>query len=92
MVFRYKYFLIVSLSFVEINRSAFAEPEAPLLPKKSPLISHKCNVSVGQVVNGATLPTIPLHTPVCSFDAQNRYTGFTNSTEIVVKSGPEPTG
>ncbi|XP_040213533.1 germinal-center associated nuclear protein [Rana temporaria] len=85
------YGLSVSDGFVEINRSAFAEPEAPLLPKKSPLISHKCNVSVGQVVNGATLPTIPLHTPVCSFDAQNRYTGFTNSTEIVVKSGPEPT-
>lgn len=85
------YGLSVSDGFVEINRSAFAEPEAPLQPKKSPLISHKCNVSVGQIVNGAPLPTFPLHTPVCSFDAQNRYTGFTNSTEIAVKSGQEPT-
>ncbi|CAI9534174.1 unnamed protein product [Staurois parvus] len=85
------YGLSVSDGFVELNRSAFAELEAPLQPKKSPFISHKCSVSVGQVVNGAPLTTFSVHAPVCSFDAQNRYTGFSNSAEITVNSGQEPT-
>ncbi|XP_018420104.1 PREDICTED: germinal-center associated nuclear protein [Nanorana parkeri] len=85
------YGLSVSEGFVELNRSAFAEPEAPLLPKKSTFISNKCHVSVGEVVNGAALPAFSLHTPVCSFDAQNRYVGFCNSTEVAVRSAQEST-
>nr|DBA19919.1 TPA: hypothetical protein GDO54_015675 [Pyxicephalus adspersus] len=85
------YGLSVSDGFVELSRTAFAEPEAPLQPKKSTQISDKCNVPVGEVVNGAQLPTLTLHTPVCSFDAQNRYIGFGSSTEVAVKSSEEAT-
>ncbi|KAM5153155.1 germinal-center associated nuclear protein [Mantella aurantiaca] len=85
------YGLSVSDGFVELNRPAFAEPETPLQPKKSPFISHKCNVSVGEVVNGAPMPEFSMHTPVCSFDAMNKFTGFSSSSEVAVKSGQEPT-
>ncbi|XP_063285496.1 germinal-center associated nuclear protein [Pelobates fuscus] len=61
--------------YVELNRLAFAEPEIPPNPKKCLFINNKCNVSVGEIVNGAPLAPYFIHHPVCSFDAQNKFTG-----------------
>ncbi|CAH2306310.1 germinal-center associated nuclear [Pelobates cultripes] len=61
--------------YVELNRLAFAEPEIPPNPKKCLFINNKCNVSVGEIVNGAPLAPYLIHHPVCSFDAQNKFTG-----------------
>ncbi|KAM8934138.1 germinal-center associated nuclear protein [Pelodytes ibericus] len=69
------YGLSVFDGIVELNRAAFTEPETQPNPKKCLLISHKLQVSIGEIVNGAPLPAISLHQPVCSFDAQNKYTG-----------------
>ncbi|XP_073433623.1 germinal-center associated nuclear protein [Dendrobates tinctorius] len=69
------YGLSVSEGFVELNRAAFVEPLIPFLPKRSSYISSKRQKSIGEVVNGAPLPQFSLHMPVCSFDAQNKYTG-----------------
>ncbi|KAM9710737.1 germinal-center associated nuclear protein [Menidia menidia] len=68
-----QYGLNVNDGVVELSRIAFQEPELPLSPKKSEVILAKRTVLVGQVVNGGPLPTPPQHTPVCSFDVQNRY-------------------
>ncbi|XP_077128544.1 germinal-center associated nuclear protein-like [Ranitomeya variabilis] len=69
------YGLSVSEGSVELNRTAFVEPLIPFHPKRSSYISSKRQKSVGEVVNGAPLPQFSLHMPVCSFDAQNKYTG-----------------
>ncbi|KAM9305650.1 germinal-center associated nuclear protein [Gastrophryne carolinensis] len=84
------YGLNVSDGFVELNRLALTEPEAPLQPKKSLFISQKRVVSVGEIVNGAPLPEFSLHMPACSFDAHNRYIGVLSTTEVASKSGQEP--
>ncbi|XP_060639562.2 germinal-center associated nuclear protein [Anolis sagrei] len=69
------YGLSVSDGFVELNRSAFLEPESLPKPKKSVFVGQKLTVSIGEIVNGGPLQPIIRHVPVCSFNAQNRYTG-----------------
>ncbi|XP_068963305.1 germinal-center associated nuclear protein-like isoform X2 [Petaurus breviceps papuanus] len=76
------YGLSVSDGCVELNRSAFLEPEGLSKAKKCTFITEKLAVSVGEVVNGGPLPPVPCHTPVCSFNAQGRYVGES--------AGPEP--
>uniref|UniRef100_A0A8C5WF42 Germinal-center associated nuclear protein n=1 Tax=Leptobrachium leishanense TaxID=445787 RepID=A0A8C5WF42_9ANUR len=73
--FLISYGLSVFEGYVELNRSAFSEPASLPSPKKCSFISNKCQVSVGEMVNGAPLPSFTLHHPVCSFDAQDKYTG-----------------
>ncbi|KAM4611218.1 germinal-center associated nuclear protein, partial [Discoglossus pictus] len=75
------YGLSVSDGYVELSRTAYLEPEVPANPRKCALISQKRQVSVGGVVNGAPLPQFTLHIPVCSFDAQNKYTGGSITAE-----------
>lgn len=60
---------------VELSRIAYQEPELPLSQKKSEVILAKRTVLIGEVVNGGPLPNPPQHTPVCSFDFQNKYRG-----------------
>lgn len=60
---------------VELSRIAHQEPDLPLAQKKSEVILAKKTVLIGEVVNGGALPVPLHHTPVCSFDAQNRYRG-----------------
>nr|XP_013811127.1 PREDICTED: germinal-center associated nuclear protein isoform X1 [Apteryx mantelli mantelli] len=62
-------------AYVELNRSAFLEPDGLPKPRKSVFVSQKLTVSVGQVVNGGPLPSVPHHVPVSSFNGQNKYTG-----------------
>ncbi|KAM4012056.1 LOW QUALITY PROTEIN: germinal-center associated nuclear protein-like [Anomaloglossus baeobatrachus] len=78
------YGLSVSEGFVELNRAAFVEPLVPLQPKRSSYISSKRQMSIGEIVNGAPLPQFFLHMPVCSFDAQNKYTGSISSYEPAI--------
>lgn len=59
---------------VELSRIAYQEKELPL-SKKSQVILAKKTVLIGEVVNGGSLPNPPQHTPVCSFDSQNKYHG-----------------
>ncbi|NXN07993.1 GANP protein, partial [Indicator maculatus] len=61
--------------YVELNRSAFLEPDVLPKPHKSLYVSQKLTVSVGEVVNGGPLPSVPHHVPVSSFNGQNKYTG-----------------
>lgn len=67
---------------VELNRTAYQEPELPLSPKKSEVILAKKTVLIGEVVNGGPLPNPPQHQPVCSFDSQNKYGGEASPTEV----------
>nr|XP_034995536.1 germinal-center associated nuclear protein [Zootoca vivipara]XP_034995544.1 germinal-center associated nuclear protein [Zootoca vivipara]XP_034995552.1 germinal-center associated nuclear protein [Zootoca vivipara] len=69
------YGLSVSDGFVELNRSAFLEPESLPKPKKSRFIGQKLTASVGEIVSGGVLPPVIRHVPLCSFNAQNKYTG-----------------
>lgn len=41
-------------------------------------------VSVGEIVNGGPLPPVPRHTPVCSFNSQNKYVGENLAAELSV--------
>lgn len=41
-------------------------------------------VSVGEIVNGGPLPPVPRHTPVCSFNSQNKYVRESLATELPV--------
>ncbi|XP_076975364.1 germinal-center associated nuclear protein [Tamandua tetradactyla] len=87
--------LTVSDGCVELNRSAFLEPEGLSKTKKSGFIAKKLTVSVGEVVNGGPSPPVPRHTPVCSFTAQNKYVGESMATERTAsphRSGVEPAG
>ncbi|XP_077135091.1 germinal-center associated nuclear protein-like [Ranitomeya variabilis] len=84
------YGLSVREGFVELNRAAFVEPLIPFHPKRSSYISSKRQKSVGEVVNGAPLPQFSLHMPVCSFDAQNKYTGSCSIYEPTAPADPEP--
>uniref|UniRef100_A0A663EXK7 Germinal-center associated nuclear protein n=1 Tax=Aquila chrysaetos chrysaetos TaxID=223781 RepID=A0A663EXK7_AQUCH len=62
-------------AYVELNRSAFLEPDGLPKPRKSMFVSQKLTVSVGEVVNGGPLPSVPHHIPVSSFNGQNKYIG-----------------
>ncbi|KAK5861477.1 hypothetical protein PBY51_022871 [Eleginops maclovinus] len=68
-----QYGLNVNEGMVELSRTAYQEPELPLSQKKSEVILAKRRVLIGEVVNGSPLPNPPRHTPVCSFDPQNKY-------------------
>lgn len=61
---------------VELSRVSFQEPDLPLSQKKSEVILAKKTVLIGQVMNGGPLPNPPQHTPVCSFDSQNKFRGL----------------
>lgn len=45
-------------------------------------VTRKLTVSVGEVVNGGPLPPTPRHTPVCSFNSQNKYVGESLAAEL----------
>lgn len=60
------------------------EPEGLLKARKSVFITRKLMVSVGEIVNGGPLPPVPRHTPVCSFNFQNKYVGESLATELSV--------
>uniref|UniRef100_A0A8C2YBY4 Germinal-center associated nuclear protein n=1 Tax=Coturnix japonica TaxID=93934 RepID=A0A8C2YBY4_COTJA len=62
-------------TYVELNRSAFLEPDGLPKPRKSLFVSQKLTVSVGEVVNGGPLPLVPHHVPVSSFNGQSKYIG-----------------
>lgn len=49
-------------------------------------IGRKLMVSVGEVVNGGPLPPVPRHTPVCSFNSQNKYVGESLATELPISA------
>ncbi|XP_054685331.1 germinal-center associated nuclear protein isoform X1 [Grus americana] len=68
-------------AYVELNRSAFLEPDGLPKPRKSMFVSQKLSVSVGEVVNGGPLPSVPHHVPVSSFNGQNKYTGGSTSVD-----------
>ncbi|XP_032342237.1 germinal-center associated nuclear protein [Camelus ferus] len=76
--------LTVSDGCVELNRSSFLEPEGLSKARKSVFITRKLMVSVGEIVNGGPLPPIPRHTPVCSFNSQNKYVGDSLAAELPV--------
>lgn len=78
-------------SCVELNRSSFLEPEGLCKARKSVFIGRKLTVSVGEVVNGGPLPPVPRHTPVCSFNSQNKYVGESLATELPI-STQKPAG
>ncbi|XP_030920841.1 germinal-center associated nuclear protein, partial [Geospiza fortis] len=67
--------------YVELNRSAFLEPDGLPKPRKSLFVSQKLTVSVGEVVNGGPLPPVPHHVPVSSFNGQNKYIGGSTSVD-----------
>ncbi|XP_025963226.2 germinal-center associated nuclear protein isoform X1 [Dromaius novaehollandiae] len=73
-------------AYVELNRSAFLEPDGLPKPRKSVFVSQKLTVSVGQVVNGGPLPSVPHHVPVSSFNGQNKYTGGNTTVDQVSSS------
>ncbi|XP_036623191.1 germinal-center associated nuclear protein isoform X2 [Trichosurus vulpecula] len=83
------YGLSVSDGCVELNRSAFSEPEGLSKAKKCTFITEKLTVSVGEVVNGGPLPPVPCHIPVCSFNTQSKYIGETAAHEPAL-SGQKP--
>lgn len=91
----YSCFLFFPSAYVELNRSAFLEPDGLPKPRKSLFVSQKLTVSVGEVVNGGPLPSVPHHVPVSSFNGQNKYTGGSISVDQASssqKSSVEATG
>ncbi|XP_066542369.1 germinal-center associated nuclear protein isoform X2 [Hoplias malabaricus] len=73
--FLQQYGLSVSEGVVELSRTAYQEPDLHLPQRKSVAIEQKMMVLIGEVVNGGPLPNPPQHTPVCSFDTNNKYRG-----------------
>ncbi|KAK2501949.1 hypothetical protein MC885_014224 [Smutsia gigantea] len=73
---------------VELNRSSFLEPEGLSKARRSVFITRKLAVSVGETVNGGPLPPVPRHTPVCSFNSQNKYVGESLAAEPVGTQRP----
>lgn len=69
------FFFFCLSTYVELNRSAFLEPDGLPKPRKSLFVSQKLTVSVGEVVNGRPLPPVPHHVPVSSFNGQSKYIG-----------------
>ncbi|XP_069716914.1 germinal-center associated nuclear protein isoform X2 [Phaenicophaeus curvirostris] len=81
-------------AYVELNRSAFLEPDGLPKPRRSMFVSQKLTVLVGEVVNGGPLPFVPRHIPVSSFNEQNKYTSGSTSVDQASssqKSGVEAT-
>lgn len=76
--------LAVADGCVELNRSSFLEPEGLFKARKSGFVTRKLMVSVGEIVNGGPLPPVPRHTPVCSFNSQNKYVRESLATELPV--------
>ncbi|XP_037543110.1 germinal-center associated nuclear protein [Nematolebias whitei] len=74
--FAQQFGLNVNDGMVELSRVSFQEPDLPLSQKKSEVILAKKTVLIGQVMNGGPLPNPPQHTPVCSFDSQNKFRGL----------------
>uniref|UniRef100_UPI0037E89A44 germinal-center associated nuclear protein n=1 Tax=Semicossyphus pulcher TaxID=241346 RepID=UPI0037E89A44 len=70
-----QYGLNVLDGMVELSRIAYQEPDLPLSQKKSEVILAKKTVLIGEVVHGGPLSNPVQHTPVCSFDSQNKYRG-----------------
>ncbi|KAM4608580.1 germinal-center associated nuclear protein [Polymixia lowei] len=70
-----QYGLNVSDGLVELSRTTYQEPELSLSQKRSEAILGKRAALIGEVVHGGPLPNPPHHTPVCSFDSQNKYRG-----------------
>lgn len=70
-----QYGLVVNDDVVELSRSTYQEPDLPQSQRKSDIILAKKTMLVGEVVNGGPLPDPPQHTPVCSFNSQNKYRG-----------------
>lgn len=68
---------------VELSRTAYQEPDLPIPPKRSVNIEKKKKVLIGEVVNRGPLPNLPQHTPVCSFDSNNKYRGDLASLEAL---------
>lgn len=75
------YGLNVADGVVELSRTAYQEPELPIPPKRSVAIEKKKMVLIGEVMNGGPLPNPPQHTPICSFDSNNKYRGDLASLE-----------
>lgn len=73
--FQQKFSQNINYSVVELSRITYQEPELTLSQKKSDIILAKKTVLIGEVVNGGSLPNPPQHSPVCSFDLQNKYRG-----------------
>lgn len=73
--------LNVSDGVVELNRTSFQDPELPVSSRRSEVILSKRRILIGEVVNGEPLPNPPEHSPVCSFDADNKYRGEQLVTE-----------
>lgn len=89
------WFLFFPSAYVELNRSAFLEPDGLPKARKSVFVSQKLTVSVGEVVNGGQLPSVPHHVPVSSFNEQNKYTGGSTTVDQASssqKSDVEATG
>ncbi|XP_062390501.1 germinal-center associated nuclear protein [Sardina pilchardus] len=80
------YGLAMNESMVELSRTTYQEPELSWPQRKSLDIEKKRTVLIGQVVNGGPLPNPPQHTPVCSFDSQNKFRGEALAAE------PAPSG
>ena len=59
---------------VELSRTSYQDPESLSLKKSAFILGKRC-VLIGEVVNGGGLPSPPQHSPVCSFDGNNRYRG-----------------
>ncbi|XP_068561209.1 germinal-center associated nuclear protein [Cebidichthys violaceus] len=70
-----QYGLNINDGVVDLSRIAYQEPDLPLSQKKSEVILAKKAVLIGEVVNGGAPPNPLQHTPICSFDFQNRYRG-----------------
>ncbi|CAL8266206.1 unnamed protein product [Lota lota] len=72
--FAQQYGLLVSDGMVELSRTAYREPESLSLKRSGFILGKRC-VLIGEVVNGGGLPSPPQHSPVCSFDGNNKYRG-----------------
>lgn len=73
-------------SYVELNCSAFPEPEEFLQAKKSVFINQKLTVAVGEVVNGGPLHPLTLHIPMLSFNVQNLHVGDRSTSHPAISS------
>ncbi|XP_055086544.1 germinal-center associated nuclear protein [Periophthalmus magnuspinnatus] len=85
-----QYGLNVSDGVVELSRTSFQDPELPISSHRSQVVMSKRSVLIGEVVNGGPLPNPPQHTPVCSFDAQNKYRDVAEATLFKVATSRPP--
>ncbi|KAI4878707.1 hypothetical protein NFI96_013487 [Prochilodus magdalenae] len=87
--FLQQYGLSVTEGMVELSRTAYQEPDLPLPQRKSVAIEKKRLVLIGEVVNGGQLPNPPQHTPVYSFDSNNKYRGDVTPFELLSVAVPQ---